>query len=146
MDDQQLTQEIEETQQEQQEDVAQGQGLQVVNEKPLAAGDSLTVQDVSSAVDESLSVYQQHNDSAMQDLSAKVQSLGESVQLLAASEQQQEQEQDSVQLIRVDPVQVETAKGALRLLCTECLIVVIVLALIAGLQAWQVVAERWRHG
>lgn len=143
MEDQQLTQEIEETQQEQQ-DVAQGQGSQVANETPQAAGDSLTVQDVTSAVDESLGVYQQHNDAAMQDLSARVQQLGDSVQLLAANEQEQQQEQ--VQTVRVDASQVETAKGALRVLCTECLLVVIVLALIAGLQGWKVVAERWRNG
>lgn len=145
MDDQQLTQEIEETQQEQQEYVAEGQSSQVVNETPQAAGDSLTVQDVSAAVDESLGVYQQHNDAAMQDLSAKVQQLGDSVQLLAENEQE-EQQQEQMQTVRVDASQVETAKGALRVLCTECLLVVIVLALIAGLQGWKVVAERWHNG
>ena len=145
MDDQQLVTE-EETQQDTYEAAGSQQVVQQQEQTPQAGGDSLTAEDVSRAVDESLRVYQEHNDAAIGELSSNVQSLGQSVQLLAANDEQQQQDQQQVQTVRVDASQVETAKGALRVLCTECLLVVIVLALIAGLQGWAVVAERWRNG
>ena len=102
----------------------------------------LSADDVQRIVSDTVGTLQRSQDVQFAGLSEDVSALGESISLLAASDEGQSSE--GTTLVRVDSSQVETAKGALRVLCTEGLLVVILLALIAGLQGWRIVADRWR--
>ena len=108
--------------------------------------DSLTAEDVQSAVENALASRDAH-DLVVEDMANAVVELRDSVALLASSAGEDEQAGDDVvYTVRLDSSQVEVAKGCARLICTEGLLIVILLAILCGLQVWRVLSCRWSNG
>ena len=82
-------------------------------------------------------------DSSFDGLSANLVSLADSVTLLANANQEQEQQENIVYTVRIDPEQVQTAKVAVRLACTEGLICIALLAALVGINAFRVLTGSW---
>lgn len=102
--------------------------------------DELTAQEVREIVTDAFESSNDAQQVAIEGLAANVQSLSESVSMLQASEQQ---EQSDTLLVRLEPSQVETFKSGARIVCTEGLLVVILLGVLVGLQCFRIFTGRW---
>lgn len=102
--------------------------------------DVLTAQDVRQIVTDAIASSNDAQQVAIEGLASNVESLSESVSMLQASEQQ---EQSDTLLVRLEPSQVETFKSGARVACTEGLVVVLLLALLVGLQCFRIFTGRW---
>ena len=102
-----------------------------------------TKEDVEQIVITSQNNILDSMDSSFDGLSANVISLADSVTLLANSNQEQEQQEEVVYTVRIDPEQVQTAKEAVRLACTEGLICIALLAALVGINAFRVLTGSW---
>lgn len=102
--------------------------------------DVLTAQDVRQIVTDAIASSNDAQQVAIEGLAANVQSLSDSVSMLQASEQQ---EQSDTLLVRLEPTQVETFKSGARIVCTEGLLVVILLGVLVGLQCFRIFTGRW---
>lgn len=102
--------------------------------------DVLTAHDVREIVNDAFASSNDAQQVAIEGLAANVQSLTESVTSLQASEQQEHSE---TLLVRLEPSQVETFKAGARVACTEGLILVLLLAVLVGLQCFRIFTGRW---
>lgn len=102
--------------------------------------DVLTAQDVREIVNDAFASSNDAQQVAIEGLASNVESLSESVSMLQASEQQ---EQSDTLLVRLEPSQVETFKSGARVVCTEGLVVVLLLAVLVGLQCFRIFTGRW---
>lgn len=103
----------------------------------------ITTSDVQSIVDgafDAFALSQQRRDETLeQRLSAIEGSFSDLSSLVEASGDTE----GVVYEVRATSSQVETAKSALRLLCTECLVLIVVMSICAGLLAWRAFTARW---
>lgn len=76
-------------------------------------------------------------------LSVRFQSLDDSVADLSAQIEGTTPDETVTYTVRIDPQQVETAKGAVSLLCTELLVLLVVMCVGVGLLGWQAFTRRW---
>lgn len=128
---------VEETQTEELED---GRTESIVQDNTQ---ESLTIEDVRQVVSDAqgaINDAEQHRYDVLVD---EVHLVGDSVQLLATS-QDEEQQEDVTYTVRLDSSQVETGKAAARVLCTEGLLVVLLLSIQVGISGWRLVCDRWR--
>lgn len=102
--------------------------------------DVLTAQDVRDIVNDAFESTNDAQQVALEGLAANVQSLSESVSMLQASEQN---EQSDTLLVRLESAQVETFKSGARIVCTEGLLVVVLLGVLVGLQCFRIFTGRW---
>lgn len=109
--------------------------------------EQLTAEDVQTAVENALSTPDA-TDIAVQDMAQTLVRISDDVALLStrSAEEEQTENEELTYTVRLDSSQVETAKGAVRLACTEGLLLVILLALLCGLQLWQILQSRWARG
>lgn len=113
----------------------------VTNAKP-----EVTIDGIRNVVTDAVNSSGEKQDASIQDLGAKVGDLQESIRLLSEKQEDSQQSQDVVYVVRLDSSQVDTAKAATRVVCTEGLILIILLAVSCGLQAWRVLSGRWSNG
>lgn len=102
--------------------------------------DVLTAQDVRDIVNDAFARTNDAQQVAIEGLASDMQSLSESVSMLQASEQNA---QSDTLLVRLEPTQVETFKSGARIVCTEGLLVVILLGVLVGLQCFRIFTGRW---
>lgn len=123
-------------------DEEQGNAVEVVEDS------SLTVEDVEHAVENALSTRDAH-DVVIEDMSHTLVEIRDGVALLSSNAETDEEEtaaDDVTYTVRLDSSQVEVAKSAARLVCTEGLFVIILLATLCGLTLWQILQSRWSRG
>lgn len=123
-------------------DEEQGNAVEVVEEP------SLTAEDVEHAVENALSTRDAH-DVVIEDMSHTLVEIRDGVALLSSNAETDEEETSDVDVtytVRLDSSQVEVAKSAARLVCTEGLFVIILLATLCGLTLWQILQSRWSRG
>lgn len=100
----------------------------------------LTLDDVREIVNTSSDAEGARLDS----LAGEVAKLGDSIRSLSEAEgASQEANDDVIYTVAISPTQVETAKGAVRVACTEGLICIVLLAALLGLVGWHVLSGRW---
>ena len=104
--------------------------------------DTLTAEQVREVVTDALGESNSQTNDALNNLSKDVELLGESVRTLQDT-QSESANTETVYTVRADSSQVETAKACARIVCTEGLIVCLLLALVAGLNAWHILSGRW---
>lgn len=124
-------------------DEEQANAVEVVEEQP-----SLTAEDVEHAVENALSTRDAH-DVVIEDMSHTLVEIRDGVALLgsnAETDEEQTSADDVTYMVRLDSSQVEVAKSAARLVCTEGLFVIILLATLCGLTLWQILQSRWSRG
>lgn len=105
---------------------------------------TLTYEDIVSAVSDAVtsSVLPVH-DSALDGIAEDLDSLASGVAALADSPSPSDD--SAVYSVQLVPSQVDTAKGAARVLCTEGLILVVLLSALLGLEFFRVFTEKWGH-
>lgn len=104
--------------------------------------DAITIEQVSEVVSTSETNILNRMDSASSDLSANIVSLADSVTLLANANNEAN-DTDTVYTVKLDSGQVETAKVAVSVACTEGLVICILLAVLCGLQCWRIISGGW---
>lgn len=118
--------------------------------KPEVKGEndsSVTLDGIRTVVSDVVDSSQSKQDAAISDLGTKVNGLGDAIKVLSENQDKNENSADEVvYVVRLDSSQVDTAKAATRVACTEGLILIILLALSCGLQAWRVLSGRWSSG
>lgn len=105
----------------------------------------LTVEDVRGVVDDALRSNAEATNEKYDDLKEQIVVLGDSVALLTQSDDAAADE-DTVTVVRLAPEQVDKALSGFRVLCSESLVIMILLALLCGLTAWRIFSGRWRYG
>lgn len=107
-------------------------------------GGAATVDDVRAVVDDAMRAGSDATNAKYEALERQIVVLGDSVALLASSDEASESEDgETVYLVRLAPEQVDTFKAFARVLTTEGLLLVIVFAIACGLMVWQVFSSRW---
>lgn len=105
--------------------------------------ESVSAEQVQQIVTDQATALNDADETRYEGIVSEVRSVGDSVRSLEDNENEQQPEEITY-TVRLDASQVETAKVYARVACTEGLIVVVLLALQAGLLAWQIVSDRWR--
>lgn len=116
--------------------------LEVIEENAdkASGGDALTLEQVREVVNSSREV----EDRQISELREQVIVLGDSVALLA--QESGDGRSDEAYQVQIVSTQVETAKAALRLMCTESFLIVILLAVLVGLIGYRMFGQGWRRG
>lgn len=109
--------------------------------------EGLTLDDLRVVLDDSLATMRDVEQTGFDSLSQDVRSLGDTLTLLySQNEDEGESTDEVVYTVRLDPSQVGTFRSAAQVACTEGLLLVLLLALSCGLQAWRILAGGWRNG
>lgn len=102
----------------------------------------VTYEEVQQIVSDAVGAGMQEQGLEITNLDENVQRLSESVRLLT-TEVQEEETGESTTIVMLDAGQVETAKECARIVCTEGLLVVILLGVLVGLQCFRIFTGRW---
>ena len=109
--------------------------------------DGVEVLDSGLTVDDVREIVNISNDAEgarLDSLAGEVSKLGDAVKSLSETrDASQDASDDVVYTVAISPSQVETAKGAVRVACTEGLICIVLLAAMLGLVGWHVLSGRW---
>lgn len=103
----------------------------------------LTADDVREVVEQALSDYDEVQSERIDALGVRVDNVGTGVGTLRDSLASVAPAADAVYEVRATSSQVDTAKSALRVLCTEGLVLIVVLSINAGLLGWQAFRGRF---
>lgn len=102
-----------------------------------------TIEDIENAIDNALT---KHDDTEqLQSLELRMSEVRDAVKSGNESESDAEGTTDAVYTVVLDSGQVDTAKTYSRVLCTEGLILIIVMSLCAGLNVWQILQRGGFH-
>lgn len=107
---------------------------------------TLTTEDVQTAVESALRNVGNTNDEQLRILSEGVASIDSRLQTVAentANDGEQQSPEETIYTIRLEPGQTTTAKTGARVVCTEGIVIIILLAVSCGLQLFRILSERW---
>lgn len=106
---------------------------------------TLTSEDVTNAVESALRNVNVANDSQLQNLDESLKGIDQRLQTVAENTKSDDtkQEQETVTLVKLDSGQTTTAKTGARIVCTEGLVIIILLAVSCGLQLFRILSDRW---
>lgn len=106
---------------------------------------TLTSEDVTSAVESALRNVNVANDSQLQQLDESLKGIDQRLQTVAENTKSDDtkQDQETITLVKLDSGQTETAKTGARIVCTEGLVIIILLAVSCGLQLFRILSDRW---
>lgn len=118
---------------------------QVANSTANTQTQTLTSEEVTSAVESALRNVNVANDSQVQKLDESLKGIDQRLQTVAENTKADDtkQEQETVTIVKLDPGQTATAKTGARIVCTEGLVIVILLAVSCGLQLFRILSDRW---
>lgn len=101
------------------------------------------VEDVNTHVDARTDILGGQLDGIDNTLSVRLGAIDDGLAALSSDLESATPTDETVYVVRLDPSQVETASGVLRILCTEGLLLVVAVSVCAGLLAWQTFTRRW---
>lgn len=106
----------------------------------------LTYDEVSEIVEGAASTVRDVDQSGFDRVAQDLEDIGAAVHNLYQEEGQADEVEEVVYMVRLEPEQAGVLRSAVQVACTEGLLVVVLLALMCGLQAWRVLSGGWRHG
>lgn len=104
---------------------------------------TLTAEDVRIIVSEALELRADSDALLLSDVNNRFDALDSAVSSMAETVETIDGRSEGVMEVRATSSQVDTAKGALRVLCTEGLVLIVVLSINAGLLGWQAFRGRF---
>ena len=106
---------------------------------------TLTTEDVTSAVESALRNVNVANDTQLQNLDESLKGIDQRLQTVAENTKSDDtkQEQETISLVKLETGQTATAKTGARIVCTEGLVIIILLAVSCGLQLFRILSDRW---
>lgn len=117
----------------------------VANSTANTQTQTLTSEEVTTAVESALRNVNVANDSQLQQLDESLKGIDQRLQTVAENTKADDtkQEQETVTTVKLDPGQTATAKTGARIVCTEGLVIIILLAASCGLQLFRILSDRW---
>ena len=117
----------------------------VANSTANTQTQTLTSEEVTSAVESALRNVNVANDSQLQQLDESLKGIDQRLQTVAENTKTDDtrQEQETISLVKLEPVQTATAKTGASIVCTEGLVIIILLAVSCGLQLFRILSDRW---
>ena len=118
---------------------------QVANSTANNQTQTLTSEEVTNAVESALRNVNVANDSQLQQMDESLKGIDQRLQTVAENTKADDtkQEQETVTIVKLDPGQTATAKTGARIVCTEGLVIIILLAVSCGLQLFRILSDRW---
>lgn len=106
---------------------------------------TLTSEEVTSAVESALRNVNVANDSQLQQLDESLKGIDQRLQTVAENTKVDDtkQEEETFATVKLEPGQTATAKTGARIVCTEGLLIIILLAVSCGLQLFRILSDRW---
>lgn len=111
--------------------------------EPTQQQQGATVEQVAEVVAEAFEAYSEAESGRADALAERLDGISADVAALGAEFEASRPAEGCVYEVRATASQVETAKSALRILCTEGLLLVVVMSICAGLMAWRAFSGRW---
>lgn len=102
-----------------------------------------TIEDIEHAIDNALSKYDDAEQ--LQNLELRMTEVRDAVKSGNESDTDADSESEVVYTVMLDSGQVDTAKTFGRVICTEGLVLIIVMSLCAGLNVWQILQRGGLH-
>lgn len=117
---------------------------QQVTEQAQEPQGQLSGEEVRQIVTDAVNGLIESDNAKYDALSQDLRMLGDDIRKVAESEESEDaQSEEVVYVVRLDASQTDTAKAFGRVLCTEGLLVVILLAVLCGLSAFRQLSRGW---
>lgn len=111
--------------------------------EPTQQQQGATVEQVAEIVAQAFEAYSEADSGRADALAERLDGISADVAALGAEFEASQPVEGYVYEVRATQSQVDTAKSALRILCTEGLLLLVVMSICAGLMAWRAFSGRW---